>query len=137
MSHAEALVRLRQGNPDLEVQSAELLLERGTVPVEGGKIFSRDLCVRQTVPTRFSYKQILSFARRIHCPMLLAFADNGLRIEPPEALQRQLQVLREACPSLQTHQVVGNHHAHMNDPQPVSRLISTFWNELGVLNSKL
>lgn len=87
-------------------EAAELLAQRGLVPVPGGFSWRSDS--RLTLPSalRMSEEQAMSFVRRIACPTHLIVADEGM-------LARNTGLLEQLPFSLQ--RLPGGHHLHLND----------------------
>lgn len=133
VTKAEALQRLRSANADLEQQSAELLVERGTVACEGRTSntgeplvrFSRDLQLLQPTPFRLNAAQVESFAERISCPVLVVLGEQGVRYQGDRA-KLQMDIMARHAASFSMHKVPGNHHVHMNQPERVAAHLIPF-----------
>ena len=87
-------------------QAAELLGQRGLMPVAGGYTWRTDNRLTLPSPLRLSDEQALSFAQRIQCPVQLVVAADGMLAQHPDRLER-LPFSREQLP--------GGHHLHVND----------------------
>jgi pimeloyl-ACP methyl ester carboxylesterase len=86
--------------------AAELLAQRGLVPVPGGYTWRSDN--RLTLPSalRITEQQALAFVEAIRCPTHLVVASQGL-------LARHKDLL-ESLPLCVTS-LAGGHHLHLND----------------------
>lgn len=119
-TYEKALERLLAAN-DLTKQSAQILLERGLVAVEGGFAFSRDLRVNFKDVVRFGLEMFTELSSRTQPNVLLILAEQGLF---ERNFSSTVAFLRERDYFCVT--VPGDHHVHLNDPQRVAPVISKF-----------
>ncbi len=89
-------------------EAAELLAQRGLMPVPGGYSWRSDSRLTLPSPQRLSQAQAMAFVHRIHCPACLVVAADGLLVRHPELLA-QLPFEQAVLP--------GGHHLHLNDEQ--------------------
>lgn len=87
-------------------EAAELLAQRGLVPVPGGFSWRSDSRLTLPSPLRMNEDQAMSFVRRIACPTQLIVADDGM-------LARNTTLLDQLPFSLE--RLPGGHHLHLND----------------------
>ncbi|MCU1734768.1 MULTISPECIES: alpha/beta hydrolase [unclassified Pseudomonas] len=87
-------------------EAAELLAQRGLVPVPGGFSWRSDSRLTLPSPLRMSEEQAMSFVRRVACPTQLIVADDGM-------LARNTTLLEQLPFSLE--HLPGGHHLHLND----------------------
>lgn len=87
-------------------EAAELLAQRGLMPVPGGYTWRSDSRLTLPSPTRLSEAQALSFVQRIDCPAHLVIAADGMLVRHSKLLER--------LPFAQTR-LSGGHHLHVND----------------------
>jgi pimeloyl-ACP methyl ester carboxylesterase len=119
----DAAVRARMQANGLSEPVARLLVERGTVAVDGGHAWSSD--PRLTVPTlmRLTEAQVEDLVAGIACPTLVVYAD------PPQPYFRE--PLRSArvrlLPQGELRVIAGSHHLHMEDPLAVAAAIGDFF----------
>jgi len=119
----DTAVRARMQANALSEPVARLLVERGTVAVDGGYVWSSD--PRLTLPTmmRLTEAQIENLVAGIACPTCVIFAD------PPQPYFRE--PLRSAraglLPQGELHVIAGSHHLHMEDPRAVAEAIGDFF----------
>lgn len=87
-------------------EAAELLAQRGLMPVPGGYSWRSDS--RLTLPSalRLTDAQAMSFVRRVTCPTTLVVAEEGMLVSHPELLDRLPFTLER---------LAGGHHLHLND----------------------
>jgi pimeloyl-ACP methyl ester carboxylesterase len=99
-------------------EAAELLAQRGLMPVPGGYTWRTDSRLTLASPLRLSDEQAMSFVQRISCPAQLVVAADGMLAKHPELLER-LPFSREQLP--------GGHHLHLND-EPGAALVADCFN---------
>ncbi|MNZ95693.1 MULTISPECIES: alpha/beta hydrolase [unclassified Pseudomonas] len=87
-------------------EAAELLAQRGLMPVPGGYTWRTDSRLTLASPLRLSDEQAMSFVQRIQCPAHLVVAADGMLARHAPLLER-LPFSREQLP--------GGHHLHLND----------------------
>ncbi|UVJ42454.1 alpha/beta hydrolase [Pseudomonas sp. LS1212] len=87
-------------------EAAELLAQRGLMPVPGGFTWRSDSRLTLPSPLRLSQEQALTFVQRIACPTQLVVARDGM-LASHTALLEQLPLSLETLP--------GGHHLHLND----------------------
>ncbi|POA21184.1 alpha/beta hydrolase [Pseudomonas sp. FW300-N1A1] len=87
-------------------EAAELLAQRGLMPVPGGYTWRTDSRLTLASPLRLSEEQAMSFVQRIQCPAHLVVAADGMLARHAPLLER-LPFSREQLP--------GGHHLHLND----------------------
>ncbi|MGY1458033.1 MULTISPECIES: alpha/beta fold hydrolase [unclassified Luteimonas] len=115
-------VRARMKANGLGEPAARLLVERGTVAVEGGWSWSSD--PRLTLPTlvRMTEAQVENLVAGITCPTKVLFADPA---QPylPDPLRRARAAL---LPAGELVVLAGGHHLHMEQPREVAAAIGGF-----------
>jgi pimeloyl-ACP methyl ester carboxylesterase len=87
-------------------EAAELLAQRGLMPVPGGYTWRSDSRLTLPSPLRLSEEQALTFVNRVACPAQLVVAKDGM-LASHTALLEQLPFSLETLP--------GGHHLHLND----------------------
>jgi pimeloyl-ACP methyl ester carboxylesterase len=105
----------------LTERSREILLARGLMALDDGVTWRSDRRLRYASRTRLTEPQVLAFLRRIRCPSLLVLADDGMRL-PPSVAQARLAAIQ----SLQTAEVSGRHHVHLDAPEVVAPVVRGF-----------
>jgi pimeloyl-ACP methyl ester carboxylesterase len=99
-------------------EAAELLAQRGLMPVPGGYTWRSDSRLTLASPLRLTEEQAMTFVQRIDCPTRLVVAEDGMLAQHPELLER-LPFSREQLP--------GGHHLHLND-EPGAALVADCFN---------
>ncbi|MGN8276021.1 alpha/beta hydrolase [Pseudomonas sp. SMN5] len=87
-------------------EAAELLAQRGLMPVPGGYTWRTDNRLTLPSPVRLTDEQAMAFVARIGCPAHLVVASGGLLVQHRALLER-LPFSHEQLP--------GGHHLHVND----------------------
>jgi hypothetical protein len=87
-------------------EAAELLAQRGLMPVPGGYTWRTDNRLTLPSPLRLTDEQAMAFVARVACPAHLVVAADGMLAQHPELLER-LPFSHEQLP--------GGHHLHLND----------------------
>ena len=87
-------------------EAAELLAQRGLMPVPGGYTWRSDSRLTLHSPLRLSEAQAMAFVRRVACPAQLVVAQQGMLAQHTAVLEG-LPFAVEYLP--------GGHHLHLND----------------------
>ncbi|MCP1515449.1 MULTISPECIES: alpha/beta hydrolase [Pseudomonas] len=87
-------------------EAAQLLAQRGLMPVPGGYTWRTDSRLTLASPLRLTDDQAMAFVRRVNCPAQLVVAADGMLAKHPELLS-QLPFTVTTLP--------GGHHLHLND----------------------
>lgn len=98
-------------------EAAELLAQRGLMPVPGGYSWRSDSRLTLPSPTRLDHDQAMAFVRRIACPARLVVAREGM-------LARHTGLLEQLPFEFQT--LPGGHHLHLNDEQGATLVADCF-----------
>ncbi|AZD28478.1 MULTISPECIES: alpha/beta hydrolase [Pseudomonas] len=98
-------------------EAAELLAQRGLMPVPGGYTWRSDSRLTLASPLRLTQEQAMTFVQRLSCPTHLVVAADGMLAKHPELLER-LPFSREQLP--------GGHHLHLNDEAGASLVADCF-----------
>ncbi|QXI27181.1 alpha/beta hydrolase [Pseudomonas vanderleydeniana] len=87
-------------------EAAELLAQRGLMPVPGGYTWRSDNRLTLASPLRLTEEQAMAFVRRVACPAQLVVAEAGM-LAQHRSLLEQLPFKQQVLP--------GGHHLHLND----------------------
>ena len=117
----DAAVKARLRDSDLDTDAAQLLVERGSEPTEGGIRFTHDPRLRTRSRVRLTENQALAFLAAIACPVLAVRALQGWPF-PEDLVAARLEVIQH----LETAEVEGGHHVHLTHPERVAPLINNF-----------
>lgn len=112
-----AVLARMSGRLAVSREAAELLAQRGLMPVPGGYTWRTDS--RLTVPTavRFTPQQAMAFVRRLACPGLLIVAEGGL-------LATRTELLSDV--PIQVQRLPGGHHLHLDDAAGATSVADCF-----------
>ncbi|XP_054845228.1 serine hydrolase-like protein 2 isoform X3 [Eublepharis macularius] len=129
-SPQEALQRLLEANPHLTEDSGKILLQRGTTEVPGGLVYNRDVRISLHNHSFVTLDQCLIFLKKIQADVLMIIAQDGIFSIVSEEMP-VVKPLQEAYKTFlkerfQYVSVSGNHFVHLNEPEVVAGIISTF-----------
>ena len=103
---ARAVEARMKGVGAVSREAAELLAQRGLMPVPGGYTWRTDNRLTLPSPLRLTEEQAMAFASRVGCPAHLVVAADGMLARHPELLERL---------PFNQEQLAGGHHLHLND----------------------
>ncbi|KAJ7330010.1 hypothetical protein JRQ81_016184 [Phrynocephalus forsythii] len=130
-----ALQRLLEANSNLTEETGKILLERGVTEVAGGFVFTRDMRIHMLFCNSMPMDYVINFLKRIQADILMITTRDGLFMKESEMFPRNflVQVLEGYRTFLKERFnrviVPGNHFVHLNEPEVVSGIISTFINK--------
>jgi pimeloyl-ACP methyl ester carboxylesterase len=118
----EAAISARLQATPMATDSARLLVERNLASIEGGFEWRSDPRLRLATPARLGEAQVQEWIAAVEAPTLLvAAAEHPPYFDPATRAQR-VQALRDG----RVHVLPGQHHLHMDTPQPVAALFAEF-----------
>jgi len=118
----DQLIKLRLRAGKMKLDSAKLLIERGTELLSDGTFrLRRDPRLNLPSFLRLTESQVIEFLSRISSPSLLIWGEEGYQWEK-KVLQKRAEAVRE----LKQITVKGNHHLHMDEPESVGQIIEDF-----------
>ncbi len=103
-------------------EAAEMLAQRGLMPVPGGYTWRTDPRLMLPSAMRLTRAHALAFVSRVACPTSLVLAEQGLMMQP------ELLELVESFP-FDTRRLAGGHHLHLDDDigaEAVARVFNNF-----------
>ncbi|WP_296257008.1 MULTISPECIES: alpha/beta hydrolase [unclassified Pseudomonas] len=106
-----------QGAVAVSREAAELLAQRGLMPVPGGYTWRSDSRLTLASPTRMTRAQALSFINAVRCPAQLVVAEEGMLAQNRELL--------DSVP-FQVAVLPGGHHLHLNDEAGANAVADCF-----------
>ncbi|GAB6019092.1 Serine hydrolase-like protein 2 [Chamberlinius hualienensis] len=112
-------------------KSAEVLLQRGAVVVDGGKlVFTRDSRIKLDDFIGLSSDQLNVLAENLKSHVLVVVAKQGLlyRWDDRTQLEETLKIYNKTAKSFKLVEVEGSHHVHLNHPERVAPHIIDFLN---------
>lgn len=119
----QAVTARMRGLVAVSREAAELLAQRGLMPVPGGYTWRSDSRLTLPSPTRLSEAQALNFVQRIACPAKLIVAADGM-LARHTGLLEQLPFSYDLLP--------GGHHLHVNDEQGATLVADCFNRFFGI-----
>ncbi|KAG8556366.1 hypothetical protein GDO81_018045 [Engystomops pustulosus] len=124
-----AIQRLLDGNPSLTSDTAKVLLQRGTKPVDGGVVFSRDIRVTLNNSAPLSLEQCLQIMKSMQSNVHVILANEGIAADLMRGVytdvgQTLLSGFKENLKGrFQSTVVDGNHFVHLNEPEKIAKII--------------
>jgi len=103
-------------------EAAEMLAQRGLMPVPGGYTWRTDPRLMLPSAMRLTRAHALAFVSRVACPTSLVLAEQGLMMQP------ELLELVESSP-FDIRRLAGGHHLHLDDDigaEAVARVFNSF-----------
>lgn len=90
-------------------EAAELLAQRGLMPVPGGYTWRTDSRLTLPSPLRLTQAHALAFVRSLQCPATLVMAQQGMLLAQPSITQLVADL------PIDVVQLPGGHHLHLDD----------------------
>lgn len=118
----EAAVGARLMATPMARASAERLVPRSLEQTEGGVIWRSDARLRLGSPVRFDESHIQQWIAAIEAPTLVLAADQHPPYFEPAQRSERVAKLRDG----RVRVLPGQHHLHMDSPQPVAEEIAAF-----------
>lgn len=106
----------------LSPAAARAIVERGVNAVDGGYSWSSDPRLTLVSPQRYTEAQVLAMLANIRSRTLLLLADPATHYLPTAMMDAR--AARVA--GIVVQRLPGGHHLHLEDPQPVARMIHAF-----------
>ncbi|KAG9468674.1 serine hydrolase-like protein 2 [Eleutherodactylus coqui] len=138
-----ALQRLLDSNPSLNSDTAKVLLQRGTRPVSGGVVFSRDIRITVNNSVPLSQEQCVHIIKSIQSDVHIILANEGISADLMRGVYTDLaQVLLRGYKEhlnkrFQSTIVDGNHFVHLNEPEKIAQIIANHLHEQPYIHSQL
>lgn len=106
---ARAVEARMKGVGAVSREAAELLAQRGLMPVSGGYTWRTDSRLTLPSPLRLSWAHAQAFVHALQCPVSLVLAEQGMMSAQPA-----VQALLQHVP-FEVHRLPGGHHLHLDD----------------------
>ncbi|MDN5516077.1 alpha/beta hydrolase [Ectopseudomonas composti] len=106
---ARAVEARMKGVGAVSREAAELLAQRGLMPVPGGYTWRTDSRLTLPSPLRLSWAHAQAFVRALQCPVSLVLAEQGMM-----GTQSAVRSLLQDLP-FEVHRLPGGHHLHLDD----------------------
>jgi len=117
----DSAINARVQVSDLNFQHAKLLVARGSIEHCGGYVWRADSRLRNISPYRLTLAQAKQFIKDITIPVQLIYGDKGLPL-----VKTGLKEFAPLFPNFISHELVGGHHVHMEEPSQTSEHILEF-----------
>lgn len=117
----EAAIQDRMVAGNISYQAARALVYRGTIESPNGWHWTFDQklrCISLTLPYEDQLRVMLN---AIQAPVCLIRAQQGVPY-PTDLFKERAQSIQ----NLMIHELTGGHHIHMDEPEPVAKIISQF-----------
>jgi len=118
----EAALAARLQATPMEAANARGLVERNLMAIDGGWQWTSDPRLRLTTPARIGEAQVQEWLAAISAPTLLIAAEQHPPYFDPATRAARLAKLAHA----QLQVLPGQHHLHMDTPEPVAEAIRAF-----------
>lgn len=102
-------MRMRGRLAPVSREAAELLVQRGLMPVIGGYVWRTDSRLTLPQPLSFTRAQVKAFVQALQCPVKLITATHGMQLAQPD-----FRTLMNDMP-IEIEQLPGGHHLHLDD----------------------
>ncbi|NQD95719.1 alpha/beta fold hydrolase [Pseudomonas sp. CrR25] len=106
---ARAVEARMRGVGAVSHEAAELLAQRGLMPVPGGYTWRTDNRLTLPSPLRLTQAHAMAFVQRLQCPTKLVLAEQGML----QAQSRLGELLADL--PIDTVRLPGGHHLHLDD----------------------
>lgn len=119
----EAIATRLNASP-MQVDSVRLLVQRGIKNTEYGLTWRTDprlLLTPLVLPTE---EQLQAFIKEVTAPTCLIRADNGYPFDKT-ILQKRIDSFK----NITIHTIPGQHHVHMDSPEPIGNIVNNFLNK--------
>lgn len=116
----QAVVARMKGVGAVSREAAELLAQRGLMPVPGGYTWRTDARLTLPSPLRFTRAHSQAFLAAVQCPVDLVLAENGL-LKSEGALLQMLDAL-----PFNVIRLPGGHHLHLDDEAGAASVAGCF-----------
>lgn len=120
----ETAIRARMHVSDLSFENTKLLIERSLLPVKEGFVWRSDKRLRTVSPYRYTLAQAKQLLSDIQVPVLLVYGSQGMK-----QVRDAMEELLDCVVALKAEVLSGGHHVHMEQPERLARLLSSFWRE--------
>lgn len=121
----DATQRMFLARQDIAVESARILAERGTKPVDDNLTWTADARLHWPSRLRMSEAQVRVFLQRIRCPILLVHANEGYA-EARQSMAERVKILD----NIEVVGLAGGHHVHLDAPELVGPHVRDFLQRL-------
>ncbi len=120
-SSVQSAISARMNVSDLPEHCAKLIVERALVAQDNAFAWRSDLRLRTISPQRFTIEQAIEMTSQITCSVTLVTGSHGF-----ESINKAKQIFAMHLSDFNHQQIAGGHHPHMESPQKMGELVTTF-----------
>ncbi|SFC14164.1 alpha/beta fold hydrolase [Pseudoalteromonas denitrificans] len=117
----DTLVKARMAVSDLNYEECKLLMKRNATVTEQGVKLTIDPKLKQHSGFRFNEAQIVTVCKNIKSPVLVVLGKTGMK-----QIKQAVDIYAHHYRNLKIREVAGGHHCHIQNPQEVAKLLSSF-----------
>jgi pimeloyl-ACP methyl ester carboxylesterase len=118
----DAAIAVRMLASEFSEHAARPIVERGTLEVEGGFVWSSDPRLTLASPQRYTEAQLLAMLGGIRAPTLMLLADPPTSYLPSAMMQARAAEVAD----IEIVRLPGNHHLHLEQPRRVFEAIGAY-----------
>ena len=118
----ESAVKARHKVGGILESSVRKLVKRGLRPVHGGYTWRSDPILKSKSRHYFTEEQAQAFIKEIRAPVLIIEAEHTKKDYWYKLLQKRITLVN----NLQHLIIPGEHHLHLDNPEPVAMVITEF-----------
>jgi pimeloyl-ACP methyl ester carboxylesterase len=118
----DTAIAARMRASGLSQAAAQALVERGTMEVEGGIVWSSDPRLTLASAQRFTEAQILTMLAGLRAPTLLVLAEPATSYLPRAMIERRAAQVSD----ITLVDLPGHHHLHMENARAVADAVHAF-----------
>lgn len=118
----------------IDLGNCKYILERNILPSvkhPGKFYFARDARLKTGPLLGWTDKDVLEASSRVKFPILLAMCDHSPFFKHRKQADECLQIVEKNSCDYEFHIVNGTHHAHLNKPEEVSKILYPFIEKYG------
>ncbi len=120
-NNKQEAVETRLRSAKMELSSARLIIDRQLAEYEDGWRWRFDPKLRISTAHRLTEEHVCEVNRHISCPVLTIIANDGFLTSREQTASRM-----DLIPDHRSVNYAGNHHLHMDTPQPVAAAMNQF-----------
>ncbi len=116
------MIRARQRNAEMSDESARLICERAAQRKDNHYEWRTDPRLHWVSPQLMYEDQVINYLQHIEAPVLSLTVTPFARYVPKEKFEAR----KAAIPDGRHELIEGNHHFHMDNPEPVATMAQSF-----------
>lgn len=120
----DAAIAVRMMASEFSEKAARAIVERGTLAVDGGFVWSSDPRLTLASPQRYTEEQLLAMLKGLRAPTLLVLADPATSYLPSAMMEARAAEVSD----IDIVRSPGGHHLHLDEPERVLEAIRAYEN---------